>query len=350
MLGLDGRTARAVWTVLLIALAVAVTYLIRRTLLVFVFALLLAYLLSPLVDLVDRFLAGRFPRNLSLAVVYLALVGVVSMTLVTVGSRIAQEAASLADRLPQYLQNPRWFQELPIPALLEPYRAAAIESLKSNLEANAQEILPVLGKAGQRLLAVFGNLIFVILVPILSFFFLKDSRGIRLSILDQFGERSRGAVEDVLADIHLLLAQYMRALVLLSLVTLVVYWIYLWTTGVPYSLLLAGVAGGLEFIPMLGPLLAAATILLVAGFAGYQHLLWIVVFLVAFRLFQDYVVQPYLLGSGVELPPAAVIFGVLAGEQIGGAMGMFLSIPVLASLRVIYVRFRKARSRRQDGA
>jgi predicted PurR-regulated permease PerM len=67
-------------------------------------------------------------------------------------------------------------------------------------------------------------------------------------------------------------------------------------------------------------------------------------------LIQDYVLQPYLMSSGVALHPLLVIFGVLAGEQVGGVPGMFLSIPVLATLRVIYVRSLKWHEARKGAA
>ncbi|MGH9672228.1 MAG: AI-2E family transporter [Bryobacteraceae bacterium] len=344
MLGIDGRAARVTWTIVLIVTALVVTFLIRRTLLIFIIALLLAYLLSPLVNLVDRSASRRLPRNLSLAVVYLGLIALVGFGLFTLGARIAEEAASLAQRLPQYLKDPRTFTQIPLPEWAEPYRKSALDSLGAQLEESAREILPMLGRTGQTILHAFGSLVFIILVPILSFFFLKDSRQIRQTILDQFSDNARRAVDGLLADVHVMLAQFMRALVMLSLLTLVVYWIYFSITGVPHALLLAGIAGVLEFIPVAGPLTASIVILVVSGFAGYPHLVWILIFLIAFRLFQDYVVQPYLLGAGVELSPAAVIFGVLAGEQIAGVMGMFLSIPALATLRVIYVRFRRSRA------
>ena len=62
------------------------------------------------------------------------------------------------------------------------------------------------------------------------------------------------------------------------------------------------------------------------------------VFLIVYRLFQDYVLSPYLLSSGVELHPLLVLFGVLAGEQVAGIPGMFFSVPVIAALRIIVVR------------
>src|SRR5262249_47807923 len=110
-----------------------------------------------------------------------------------------------------------------------------------------------------------------------------------------------------------------------------------------YVILLAGIAATLELIPVAGPLTAAVVILLVAAFSGYQHVFWIAVFLVVYRVFQDYVLNPYLLGSGVEMHPLLVLFGVLAGEQIAGIPGMFFSVPVIATVRVIVLRTREYR-------
>jgi Predicted permease len=69
-----------------------------------------------------------------------------------------------------------------------------------------------------------------------------------------------------------------------------------------------------------------------------------VIFLVIYRFFQDYVLSPHLMSEGVELHPLMVIFGALAGEQIAGVWGMFLSVPVIAILRLVIVRIRKLRT------
>ena len=92
---------------------------------------------------------------------------------------------------------------------------------------------------------------------------------------------------------------------------------------------------------MLGPLVAAGIILTVAGLSGFQHLLWILVFLILFRLFQDYVLSPHLLSADMKLHPIVVIFGVLAGGGIAGIPGIFLSVPVLATLRIVYQQVQK---------
>ena len=88
MLAFDARAARVVWTVLLILLAVVCVYLIRKTLLIFVLALLLSALMGPIADLVDRFHNRRIPRSLSIAVIYLALLAAVGSGFAMVGSQV----------------------------------------------------------------------------------------------------------------------------------------------------------------------------------------------------------------------------------------------------------------------
>ena len=144
----------------------------------------------------------------------------------------------------------------------------------------------------------------------------------------------------ILNDLHLVLAKYMRALILLSVAAFIAYFVFFSVIGVPYGALLAAIAAPLEFIPVLGPAVASVSIIVVCALTGFPHVFWVVVFLVLYRLVQDYVLSPYLMSEGVELHPLLVIFGVLAGEQVGGVPGMFLSVPILAIARVIFMRLR----------
>jgi predicted PurR-regulated permease PerM len=116
--------------------------------------------------------------------------------------------------------------------------------------------------------------------------------------------------------------------------------------GYSYELLLAGAAGILEFIPVIGPVAALLIILVVCGVVGTGGLIWIVIFWACYRVFQDYILNPYLMSAGVEIHPLLVLFGVLAGEKIGGIPGMFFSVPVIAILRVIYGHLKGAYVRR----
>jgi hypothetical protein len=200
-----------------------------------------------------------------------------------------------------------------------------------------------LPSAGLKFLSVASNLIYVVIVPVLAFFFLKDGDLIRSHMLEMLDTGPlRGVVESVMSDIHLLLAHYMRALVLLSLSTFTAYAIAFTIMGVPFGVLLAVVAMALEFIPMIGPLTAVAIILLVTLISG-AHFWAVVIFLVAWRMFTDYFLSVRLMGQGVQLHPLLVLLGVFGGAEVAGVAGSFLSVPALAMARILYVRTRRSR-------
>jgi len=198
----------------------------------------------------------------------------------------------------------------------------------------------------------------LIIVPILSFFLLRDGSLIRRCVIDMLffrnhhsaeERRRRNAIESVLADAHLLILDYMRALLLLCLATLVAYGLAFKVMGVPYGLLLALIAFPLEFVPLAGPLASGLIIVGVCEFTQQiarpgvprVHLVWLIVFLVAYRIFQDYILSPMVMKHGVKLHPLLVIFGILAGWELGKVGGVFLSIPVLAMGRLVYYEWRK---------
>lgn len=342
MLGIDRRALQAVWTLFLFALALLIIYSIGRTLIVFALALILANLLSPVVNLVERAFPPSIPRVASLALVYVVLIGVLIGASIPIGSRISQEFSTLTARLPEALKGDP-LANLRFPKWLEPFRPEVTSFIRDRLAELGSEIGPRLAAAATSLIRGMGSVFGVILIPILSFFFLKDGAVLRDSIVDSFDPHRRELVDSLFSDIHVLLAQYIRALVVLSIATFTFYSIFLVAIGGPYPILLAGIAAALEFIPALGPLAAAVTIVITAALTGFGHLLVIVVFLGVYRIFQDYVLSPYLMSAGVKLHPLMVLFGVLAGEQLLGVPGMFFSVPAMATLRLIILRLRRRR-------
>jgi predicted PurR-regulated permease PerM len=158
----------------------------------------------------------------------------------------------------------------------------------------------------------------------------------------------RRLARQIFADMHSVLQNYVRALVILALITFAVYSSVLKFLGVEYELLLAGLAAVLEFIPVIGPAIGLVVILVVSIVTSSGAVVWVLVFWGIYRLFQDYVLNPYLMKSGLEIHPLLVLFGVLAGDQIGGVPGMFFSVPVIAMIKVIYSKVRDREAARNE--
>jgi predicted PurR-regulated permease PerM len=344
MLGLEPRAAKWAWTIFLVALLIGIVYFVRQALFVFVLAILFAYLLSPLVNLVDRFLPWQRSRGISLAIVYVVFIGLLVLAGILIGNRVAQEISKLDTEFPKLVQNIEQNLSEPGPAWQAPVKRYILGEIQARGASIGTAVLPVLKTVTAHLTSVLSSFIFLVLIPILAFFFLKDGRKMLEAALTLASPRTKMMWEDIAADMHQLLGQYMRALVLLSIATFIAYGLFLSAIGIQYALLLAVFAGALEFIPMFGPLTAAATIVAVALITGFGHVILILAFLGGYRLFQDYILTPQLMSAGMELHPVVVIFGVLAGEQLAGVPGIFLSVPILAALRLLVIRIRRARS------
>jgi predicted PurR-regulated permease PerM len=340
LLGIDPKAARYTWTAAMVLLLVTVVYLLRQTLLVFVLALLLAYLLYPLMDQIERRLSSR-TRTPALALTFLLVIGLLVLFGVFLGSVVGEQANNLAKAAPAFLDRMR-SSPTPGPSQVLSLRDQAIATVEDQVRQHYDEIVSVVPRLSLKVLSAFRNVIYVVIVPILAFFILKDGRHIRDGFLEML-DSGRQAAEDTLMDVHTLLLQYMRALLFLCVATFVSFSIVLSLMGVPYSILLASIAFPLEFVPLVGPLIAAAIVVGVSVLSGYQGVVWVIVFLGVYRLFQDYALSPHLMSRGVEMHPMMVIFGVIAGGEIGGVAGIFLSVPALALLRLLYHRMRKTR-------
>jgi predicted PurR-regulated permease PerM len=344
MLGYDPKAARYTWTVAIVLALVYLVYLVRFTLFVFVLALLFAHLLSPVVNLIDRFLPNRRTptRTPALALVYIMLVGAVVLLGIQFGSVAVGQASALAQSFPPMIKGAvtGWQNVHTGIESLDALKQQAMDGFQSKLSGVVSE-LPA---ASMKVVSAASNLIYLVIIPVLAFLFLKDAETLRKDVLELVDDGPRRALfQDVIADIHVLLARYMRALVVLSAAAFTAYGIFFAIVGVPYGVVLAVIGGMLEFIPMVGPLVAGVTIVTVTGLTT-GHWVAVIVFLVAYRMVSDYVLSPHLMERGVAIHPLLVLFGVFAGAEIAGIAGTFLSVPALAAARIVYLRLRKARN------
>jgi predicted PurR-regulated permease PerM len=213
------------------------------------------------------------------------------------------------------------------------------------------DFAPQLSKTFRAAIRDVSNLI---IVPIFCFFFLKDGQvlcdgAIEMVFRGTHDRReireSRRAIRNLIEDAHGMILQYMRALFYLCVFTAISYSVAFEVLGMKYALLLALIAFPLEFVPLVGPLTSGFIIISVSRLNGYHHILWIVIFLATYRIFQDYVLSPHLITKGVKLHPLLVMFGVFAGGELGGVGGIFLSVPLLALGRLVYYEWCKGRSK-----
>src|SRR5688572_18130452 len=186
-----------------------------------------------------------------------------------------------------------------------------------------------------------GWLIYIpwlVLIPVLSLFLLKDADTFRASALQMLPKgRWRWRGDEFFQDVNSALAAYIRAQLTACLFIGVVCALGFTLLGLPSPLVLGLIAGIFEFVPLVGPLLIAIIAAVAAMLhAGPFSAMMVLLFLGVLRIVQDYYVYPRLIGQGIHLHPLAVIIAILSGAELAGVAGIFLAIPVVAILTVLY--------------
>ena len=333
----DAKTARVLFTTLIFFLFLAFLRIAKDTLTLFLFAVLFAYLVEPLVSYLQRRLNGR---KKGIAAFYLLFVGALLGAGFFVGPYILDEGRSLASNLPALVDRMVSGQFIVTLGHHQGWDDARALQIQHFFMGHRNSIVSYAEGIAENLEAPLSHIWWLILIPILGSFFLMEAPSIARSIVNLNNEPQKKTIaKAIVGDIHGILGSYMRAQLILATLTAVALTCVLTLMRTPYSLILSPLAGACEFIPVVGPAIACSVIFGVAVLAGYNHLVWLFLVLGSWRVIQDYVNAPRIMGRSLEISPLAEIFAVLAGGEIGGVTGAFIAVPVLALLRALWKHF-----------
>lgn len=346
---------RVTLQVLGLVLAVAaVLWILRRlegVLLLLVLSVFFAYLIAPLVSILRRpiVIGGRsrsLPLPAAIGGVYLLIFGTLALAVWLLLPVVSAQFEQLVREAPGYVAKAQarlrsWqsYERAHFPAGLR-------DSIDGAAERSVTAVVASIQSAILRFLAAsLGYLPWLVLVPILALFLLKDAEMFRRSALRMVPRgRLRWRGDDFFQDVNSTLAAYVRAQLIACLVIGAACTVGFAAIGVPYAIVLGIAAGLLEFIPLAGPLTIGVLAVLVASFQSAGHAVATLLFLGVLRILQDYVIYPRLVRRGIHLHPLAVILAILCGAELGGLAGIFLSIPIVAIVSVAVRHWREHRT------
>jgi len=317
---------------------------ITGIILLLVLSIFFAYLVSPLVEFVrrPRTIGTRtiaIPKVAAIALAYLmilaALVFVIFVILPTLGNQFPEFATQAKE---YWITFGKKIQQLVEYSRLRRMPPPVVDTVNNAVPKVVDKVSATVTEFAS---AALGYVVFIpwlVLIPILAFFLLKDAEGFRRSALLMLPRgRWRWRGDEFFQDINSTLAAYIRAQLTACLFIGVICSLAFTVLGLPGSLVMGVLAGFFEFVPLVGPVSIAILAALLALFhAGPFNAFLVLLFLGILRIVQDYVIYPRLIGQGIHLHPLAVIFAILAGEKLGGVAAVFLAIPVVAILTVTY--------------
>ena len=335
------------WQWLVIAAVIGwLVWLLSPILLPFMLAAVFAYLGDPLVDRLERL---RIGRGLAASIVFLVMLLLVALALLLLVPLIQRQIARFIAALPGYVA---WLTHTAVPWLEHKLNIPASEFDTSTLIARVREHLgtvggiaaTVLGYATRSGLALIGVGVAVVLVPVVTFYLLRDWDKLVAHIDALLPLDAQPTIRRLARETDSVLGAFVRGQLLVMLGLAIFYAVALKLVGLDVGPLIGMIAGLVSFVPYLGFIIGivASVIAALVQFHDAFHLVLVLVVFGVGSLLESYILVPKLVGDRIGLHPVAVIFAVLAFGELFGFVGILLALP-MASIAMVLLRFLRER-------
>lgn len=325
-----------------LALAVAILYLVyllRNVLVPFALAGILAYALTP----AARFLKRRgLPWKISVALIFLLLLAFFAFLFFLIVPETISQVRALTAHLPEYtgkiIDIARVIDER-YPGL---NLARTLEDFLHNLTTNLQSYLTGLIKNIFDLVSFLMNVIFIgfVLTPFILYYFMIDAVKIRRALLSLFPVERRKEYVFLLRKIDAVVGGFIRGRLLTCLFVGVCVGVGLFFMSIEFPLVIGVIAGIADIIPYLGPIIGAVPALVFAASKSIFLVLGVVALFVGVNLVEGVAITPKFLGKETGLHPITVLFALIVGGKLYGALGVIVAIPVAGVLKELFNYYR----------
>ena len=339
------------------ALFVLVLWMLKATggvLAPFVLALVLAYVLDPAVDWLER---RRVPRGIGIILLSLPVIGLVLLAILVGLPALGAQLLELVEEAPAALERLRdWAEtsggrlfgiDLPFvdeAALLQPILELDSERLtrlarerQGEIAQRAWDAVLGVGRGVGALLSILG---YVVLTPVLTFYLLRDYDRLTATTGDLFPRRHQTSWQRFLSEFDDLLSRYLRGQLLAAATVGTLTWLGLWALGFPYSGLVGAVAGVFNLVPYLGLIVSLVPAVIIALLS--DDVLWsfgrIAIVFAIVQALDGTVIGPRIVGGSVGLHPVWVILALAVGGFFFGFVGLLIAVPGAILIKLLVLR------------
>lgn len=328
------------WFALALVLACGwVLYLLAPVLTPFLLSALLAYLGDPLVDRLERL---GMSRTLGVVTVFVVMLVGAVLALLVMLPMLQHQLVALMNAIPAALD---WGQQRLMPWLQQHF---GIDLVAIDIDAVRQAIVEhwrqvgsvagqLMGSLSRSGAAVLGWLTSLLLIPVVTFYLLRDWDELVAAVHALLPQRIAPTVARLAGEIDAVLAEFLRGQVTVMLALASIYTLGLWLVGVDLAFVIGVIAGLVSFVPYMGVIvgLSAAVLAAFLQFGDVPHLLGVAAVFGVGQVLEGMVLSPMLVGERIGLHPVAVIFAVMAGGQLFGFFGVLVALPVAAAVVVV---------------
>lgn len=310
---------------------------VREILAPFFLALILAYVLHPVVRFMERRI--RLTRQGAIAATYLLLMLAVAVALFFLLPGIIVQIGRLVTSIPHYITVTQEFfiyleqqyAHIVPPELLHETVGRGVTRALAALEQRLTDVDAIVAVFGK----IMGNILYLILTPFLAAYMLRDGDELHRGLYQILPHRYRGKIIAALDDINRVLSGFLHGYLLISIIIGTSAAIMLMLMGVRFYLILGAIAGLTNLIPYFGPFIGAVPAIIVAAFDSWALVLRVMIGYFLLQQLESLVVTPRILGGKTGLHPLVVVFAVISGGSLWGVPGMVLGIPVFAVMKIL---------------
>jgi len=340
---------RLVVIILGIILFLWILYLLRTFVLPFATALVLAYLLMPVVLWLEEKIPPRrkwpgFRRVISVLIAFIVLICIVGAFGYFIVSTFIEASLTLLESAPYFISQSmeniqEWFSDI-ISALPVDVQEEITQEIEEGGVALGNAIRTSLMAAVTSIPATFGLILGFAVLPFFLFYLLKDSEKLKAGIIAPFSEKNAIHVRKVFSIIEQVLGRYIRAQLILGIIVAYFTFIGLYVMEIPYYLALSLLAGVTEVIPIIGPWIGGGVAVIVTLAVVPEKAIWVAVLFVCVQLLENNLLVPKIQSAYLRIHPAVMIFLLVLGTYIAGFWGLLVIGPLTATLVEIvkYIR------------
>ncbi|MFU1794284.1 AI-2E family transporter [Paenibacillus azoreducens] len=299
----------------------------------FIVAMIISYVLNPVVCLLaDR----KMPRSIAVLLIYAVFLTSLAVILINLIPMLLEQIEELNEHLPEMTMHAQSLMTRLDQKLLPGGVTAGVNQWflrwEDRIAAGISDFIDNIGTTINLVLNIF-------IIPFLIFYILKDFDVFERAIVSYLPRSRRKATVSLLKEIDLALGNYVRGQFLVCLIIGVLAYIGYMLVGMPYALLMASIVAVFNIVPYLGPFLGAAPAVVMASTISWRMVLLVIVVNWICQLLESNVISPQVVGKTLHLHPMTIIFALLVGGEIAGVMGLILAVPFFAVLKVLLQHF-----------
>lgn len=328
------KTYRLALLVILPLLAVIFLYRVRAVLTPFLLAMVIAYLINPLVQILE---SRKFPRGVAILIIYLALGLIIGLMFFYAVPELVKELSRFATNLPKYMQE----AENHFRGIRQSYYRVGLPDgiarvFDEKLDQGERVLAMMVKSALNGVLGLFSSLLSIIFAPIFAYYILRDLANIKKSLIGVIPKAYRTETMALFRDIDDVLSKFVRSHLTVCAIIGISTGIGMALIGVDFAFVIGLIAGITDLIPYIGPFIGAIPAVALALLKSPATVLYVIVVITLIQQLESNIITPRIVGNSLGLHPLLVIFVLLAGGELFGILGMLLALPVTAVAKVVF--------------